>query len=74
MVDKALRSLARWRADAYYRADTGLIHNKLLLHEIADLHAWIEHGPHWDTIERIEIKRINHIESPTLTIEQAEKL
>jgi hypothetical protein len=44
------------------------------LAEIADLHGLIEAGPHWDTVERIVINRINHNTSETLTVEEAEKL
>src|SRR5258708_5141049 len=73
MADDALSSLARWHAVEHYRADTGLIDVEMLLHEMADLHDRIECGPHWDTIERIEIRRINHIDSATLTLEQAQK-
>jgi hypothetical protein len=74
MADEAFSRLARWHADTYYRADAGLIHDEVLLREIGDLHDWIERGPHWDTIERIEIRRINHIDAPTLTLEQAARL
>jgi hypothetical protein len=63
-------SLARWHAAAYYRADAGLTAAEWDLNQIADLHNWIELGPHWDTIDRIEIRRINHIDGP-LTLEEA---
>jgi hypothetical protein len=43
------------------------------MEELAELHDLIEHGPHWDTIVRIEIVRVNHI-YPDLTFEQAKKL
>jgi hypothetical protein len=35
---------------------------------------WIEFGAHLDAIERIEIRRVNHIDSSQLTMEQAKKL
>ena len=47
---------------------------ELPLEEIEDLHMVIERGPHWDTVELIEIRRVNHINSPTLTLSQAEEL
>jgi hypothetical protein len=74
MPDDALSSLARWHATVTYRHDTGPVDVPILLREIRDLHRWIEKGPHWDTIEKIQILRVNHIDSPTLTKEQGEKL
>jgi hypothetical protein len=74
LADDALSSSARWRAIAYYRGDVGPIDIEMFLDEIADLHDRIERGPHFLTIERIVIERINHVDSPTLTIEQASKL
>lgn len=69
----------RWQASVYYRgepqdgADVSIevVHD---LEELADIHNLVEAGPHWDTIERIEIVRVNHVTSETLTIEQAERL
>ena len=46
----------------------------MLLRELSDHHDRIECGPQWDTVVRIEIRRVNHIEGPTLTIEQAKKI
>ena len=74
MTDDALSSLARWHATVTYRTDAGPLDVPMLLREIWDLHDRIEQGPHWDTIEKIEIIRVNHIDSPTLTIEQAEEM
>jgi len=74
MTDDALSSLARWEATVTYRTDAGPLDVPMLLREIWDLHDRIEQGPHWDTIEKIEILRVNHIDSPTLTTEQAEKM
>jgi hypothetical protein len=73
-MDDALSSLARWHAVVHYRADAGLIEVEMFLRELADLHHRVECGPHWDCIERIEIKRVNHVDSPTLTLEQARKM
>jgi hypothetical protein len=47
---------------------------EIFLKEIADLHDRIERGPHWDTVELIEVRRINHTDSAQLTLEQAEDL
>jgi hypothetical protein len=71
MTDDALSSLARWHATVTYRTDAGPLDVPMLLREIWDLHDRIEEGPHWDTIVKIEIRRANHIDSPTLTTEQA---
>ena len=67
-------SLAHWKALVQYRSDAGLINVEMFLDEIYDLHGRIEHGPHWDTVHHIDIQRINHIQSPSLTVEQAQKL
>jgi len=74
MPTETYSSLARWKALVQYRSDAGLINVEMFLDEIADLDGRIERGPHWDTVHHIEIKRINHIQSATLTVEQAEKL
>ena len=62
---------ARWRATVYYRTDNGTIDVQHSLGELYDLHDFVEAGPHWDTIERIEIVRVNHIDAANLTVEQA---
>ncbi len=62
---------ARWRATVYYRSDNGLVDVEHWLEEVGDIEALVEAGPHWDTVDRIEIERVNHCDSPTLTVEQA---
>jgi hypothetical protein len=74
MADDALSSLARWHVTVTYRHDTGPVDVPMLLREIGDLQDRLEHAPHWDTIEKIEIQRANHIDSPTLTVEQRKKM
>ena len=65
---------ARWRAVVWYRTETGLVDVEHWLDEVGDLHDLVEAGPHWDTIEKIEIYRVNHIDSLELTIEEAEQI
>lgn len=63
----------RWVATVHYRSDSGLIdvtHDMLELEELQDL---VERGPHWDTIDRIEIVRADS-RNLALTLEEAEKL
>lgn len=62
----------RWRATIQYRADDATVDVTSELEELRDLHQFVERGPHWDTIIKIEIVRINHVAG--LTLEQAEKL
>ena len=64
----------RWQAAIYYRTDHGTVDVVHELEELADIHNLVEAGPHWDCVEKIEIIRINHNTSDTLTVEQAEKL
>lgn len=66
----------RWLATVIYRtegdiAGIGIEHD---LAEIGELDALVENGPHWDTIEKIEIVRVNHVDSAKLTVEQAREL
>jgi hypothetical protein len=71
MADDAL---ARWHATVTYRTDAGPLDVPMLLREIGDLQDRLEHAPHWDTIEKIEIQRASYVDSPTLTTEQAKKM
>lgn len=64
----------RWKATVVYRSERDLVNVEFFLRELEDLDDHIAPGPHWDTIHHITIKRVNHIESPTLTVEQAAKL
>jgi hypothetical protein len=66
--------ITRWHARVEYRTDAGAVDVEHDFEEIADLHDLIELGPHWDTIERIEIHCVNHITSRALTVEQSLKL
>ena len=74
MADDAVTSLARWHATVTYPTDAGPVDVPMLLRELGELQDRIEHGSHWDAIEKIEIFGANHIDSPTLTIEQASEL
>jgi hypothetical protein len=65
---------ARWKATVFYRTDDGPLDVLMFLDELGDLHDRVELGPHWDTIEKIEVERVNHIEDATLTIERAREL
>lgn len=64
---------ARWKATVFYRTDSGTLDVLMFLDELADLQGRVELGPHWDTIERIVVERINYNTSPTLTIEGARR-
>ena len=70
----ALKTDARWHAVVQYRTGNETPKNvELYLEEIGDIHDHIEHGPHWETVAIIEIRRINHIASPNLTLKQADE-
>lgn len=64
----------RWKATIFYRSENGPVDVEHELDEVGDIHDVVEKGPHWDTIERIEIFRINHCDSESLTVEGALKL
>ena len=61
----------RWRAVVIYRTDAGPLDVEHFLEELHELHDRVEGGPHWDTIQRIEVQRINHCEDVHLTVERA---
>lgn len=65
---------ARWRATTHYRTDSGLVDVEHEIRELGEIELIVERGPHWDTIDRIEIVRINHVEDPAMTVEQAKEL
>ncbi len=65
--------MPRWKAVVYYRYDAGLVDVDHDLDELGDIHDLVEAGPHWDTIDRIEIRRAELLEGP-LTVEAAEQL
>ena len=64
----------RWKATIYYRTDNGTVDVQHELEELHEIDDFVERGPHWDTIERVEIERINHCTSERLTVEQSENL
>jgi len=49
--------MIRWMATIHYRTDEGTVDVDHDLEELMDLHNVVERGPHWDTIDRIEIRR-----------------
>lgn len=63
----------RWIATVHYRSDSGLVDVEHDLLELEELHDLVERGPHWDTIDRIEIVRADG-RNLALTIEEAERL
>lgn len=65
--------LVRWIATVHYRAAAGLIDVQHDLTEIEELQDLVERGPHWDTIDRIEIVRADGADR-ALTVEEAERL
>ena len=64
----------RWQATVRYRSKLGTIEVIHMLEEIEELQDLIEFGPHWDTIENIEIVKFGYSTHPTLTIEEAREL
>jgi hypothetical protein len=74
MTDDALSAEARWHSVVKYRTDAGMLDVDMYLYEIGDVQYRIERGPHWDAVEIVEIRRVNHTDSPMLTLEQAEDL
>lgn len=64
----------RWHAIVHYRTNNGPLEVGYDIEEIHHLHDFVELGPHWDTVQKIEIFRVNHCTSEALTVEQAEQM
>lgn len=65
--------LVRWIATVFYRTELGLVDVQHDLGEIEELQDLVEAGPHWDTIEKIQIVRADGCDRK-LTVEEAERL
>lgn len=63
----------RWQAKIYYRTDNGPLDVTHDLDELSDIDDVVEAGPHWDTIDRVEITRGECL-IEDLTVEAAEML
>lgn len=63
----------RWTATVFYRSASGPIDVTHDLEELEELQSLVEAGPHWDTIDRIEIVRSDG-RARQLTIEEAAAL
>jgi hypothetical protein len=57
-----------------YRSENGTPEVEHDLEELGELHDLIELGPHWDTIARIEVLRVNHCTAADLRVEQAAEM
>ena len=73
VIDKPEVKYVRWTATVYYRAAGALIDVEHDLEELDELQSLVECGPHWDTIDRIEIVRSDGRERE-LTVEEAASL
>jgi hypothetical protein len=66
---------ARWRAVVWYRTEGGPVDVEHWLEELYELDDLVEAGPHWDTIEKIDVTRVNHTsDGADLTVERAAEL
>ncbi len=63
--------MTRWLAIVYYRHDTGIVPVEYDIEELGEIEDKVEAGPHWETIEKIEIFLKRHLEEPNLTVERA---
>ena len=73
VLDQPLVKHVRWPATIYYRSAAGLIDVTHDFEELDELHDLVEAGPHWDTIDRIEVVRSDG-RNRALTLEEAERL
>lgn len=66
--------MRRWLAEITYRTESGPNVVPHDLEELDELHDLVERGPHWDTIDMIQIFRVEHNTDADLTVEAAAKL
>lgn len=62
----------RWSVNIAYRSAVGIVNVPIDIEELNKLAERVERGPHWDTIDSIEIRRIDG--DCSLTVESALKL
>ena len=73
VMDRPETTLVRWIARVFYRTESGLVDVQHDMEELEELHNLVERGPHWDAIEKIEIRRA----IPTgelITVEEAHRV
>lgn len=73
VLDKPLVTNPRWAATVYYRSENGLIDVLHDIEELEELQELVESGPHFATIDRIEVRYV-HAGNMALTLEEAERL
>ncbi len=73
VLDAPAVKYVRWTATVWYRSATGMIDVTHDVEELEEVHNLVEAGPHWDTIDRIEIVRSDG-RNRALTLEEAERL
>jgi hypothetical protein len=59
-VTTAIRGQKRWQAKILYRSKVGMVPIIHELEELEELQKWVEHGPDWHAISRIEIVLIGN--------------
>jgi hypothetical protein len=69
----AMTRLVRWIATVHYRTGLGMVDVQHDLEELDELQDLVERGPHWDTIDRIDVVRADGRERG-LTIDEAEQI
>lgn len=73
VLDKPLVHYPRWTATIYYRSEGGIVDVMHDIDELEDLQELVERGPHFGTIDRIDVRYV-HAGKLVLTLEEAERL
>lgn len=72
IMDRQETTLVRWIARVIYRTEGGLVDVQHDMEELEELQDLVERGPHWDAIEKIEIRRAIP-DGELITVEEARR-
>lgn len=70
VMEEVGTTLVRWTAHVFYKTEYGLVDVRHDMEELEELQDLVERGPHWDCIDRIDIRRAIPREE-LMTVEQA---
>lgn len=74
-IERITEQNARWKAVIEYRSENGPMMVERYFDELFELHDFVERGPDWNAIVRIETTLNRYSQDiPRITVEQAEMI